>query len=421
MLRRAAAAAAAPLTLLGGAYCSSDDRPGVRQTLISVANNLRVESWQTDQASSRLGSVKWWVKKETLHGGRQEGVDLITVNNGHLAFTVIPTRGMSIGKLSSVMSGEETSIGWESPVREVVHPRTMDLHDSGGLGWLAGFNEFLVRCGVAHAGHPGLDGGTMLTLHGRIGNLPASEVEVVVDSEAPHTIRVRGRVDEQMFKFHDFELWTEVSTDPGSNCITVTDRLLNRSSYATEHQIIYHTNFGPGAGLGEGAEFVAPVATVTGFDAAADADISGWTKYVGPTRGFGERVYKVTVHSDDQTGDSTVALIRRDGQRGVALRYSAASLPAFTLWKNTDTVEQGYVTGLEPGTSFCHPRPSERQAGRVPVLGPGEEVRYKVQVSVLEGAGAVAAARAEVEQLQKGRAPKVIRMSAGAERSSVEQ
>lgn len=115
------------------------------------------------------------------------------------------------------------------------------------------------------------------------------------------------------------------------------------------------------------------------------------------------------MHGDEDTGDSTVALVSRDCERGIALRYSAASLPAFTLWKNTDTVGQGYVTGLEPGTSFCHPRPAEREAGRVPMLGPGEEVQFKVQVSVLEGAGAVAAARAEVEQLQKGRVPKEIR------------
>ena len=43
-----------------------------------------------------------------------------------------------------------------------------------------------VRCGVAFAGHPAeeQEGGHLLTLHGRIGNIPASEVEVVVDAEA---------------------------------------------------------------------------------------------------------------------------------------------------------------------------------------------------------------------------------------------
>jgi hypothetical protein len=69
------------------------------------------------------------------------------------------------------------------------------------------------------------------TLHGRIGNLPASEVEVIVDEAPPHRIRVRGRVDEAMFKFCDFELWTEVSTVPGSLELTVSDVLKNKASY----------------------------------------------------------------------------------------------------------------------------------------------------------------------------------------------
>lgn len=397
-----AATVAAPLAYSAAAYCSSDN--GVHQTLTSVASNVSVESWRSDQSSSKLGSNNWSVTKERLHGGRQEGVDLITVDNGRLTFTVIPTRGMSIGKL---VSTDGVSLGWASPVREVVHPREVDRNDAGGLGWLTGFNELLVRCGVAHAGHPGVDDGKLLTLHGRIGNTPASEVEVHVDAESPHTIRVRGRVDEQMFKFHDFELWTEVSTVPGSDTIQISDRLVNRSSYPKEYQLIYHTNFGPGAGLEKGAEFVAPVASVAPFNAEAAADVGAWTSYLGPTKDFGERVYKATMHAEESTGKSLVALVSREGERGVALRYSEASLPAFTLWKNTDTLEEGYVTGLEPGTSFCHPRPSERAADRVPTLGAGEEARFELEIRVLEGAPAVAAARLEIGELRRGREPTV--------------
>ena len=96
----------------------------------------------------------------------------------------------------------------------------MELNDYGGLGWLAGFNEMMVRCGVAWAGHPGEDDGQMLTLHGRIGNIPASEVTISVDDHAPFRIRVKGKVEEKMFKFGVFELWTEVSTIPGSSEIS---------------------------------------------------------------------------------------------------------------------------------------------------------------------------------------------------------
>jgi len=212
---------------------------------------------------------------------------------------------------------------------------------------------------------------------------------------------------------------------PGSDVLTVTDRLVNRSAYPKEFELIYHTNFGPGAGLEAGATFVAPTATVTPFNAEASADLlavelrttaaakdkeEAWRTFLGPTRGFGERVYKVTTHADAATGNSIAALVSGAGDKGVALTYSAASLPCFTLWKNTDALEEGYVVGLEPGTSFCHPMPHERAHGRVPVLLPGGEQRFSLQVRVLRSASDVAEVRAEVDRLAAGRTPQVLEL-----------
>ena len=129
---------------------------------------------------------------------------MIEVDNGELQFPSDPTRGMSV--LDVTMG--DVRLGWNSPVKEVVHPSYVNLHDRGGLGWLDGFNEWMVRCGLSFAGHPGEDKfinnvgaeATMdLTLHGKIGNIPASEVVVVVDKKAPHRIRIRGRVNEVSF------------------------------------------------------------------------------------------------------------------------------------------------------------------------------------------------------------------------------
>ena len=41
-------------------------------------------------------------------------------------------------------------------------------------------------------------------------------------------LRVRGRVDEAMFKFADWELYTEVATDPGSDKLRVHDVVRRR-------------------------------------------------------------------------------------------------------------------------------------------------------------------------------------------------
>jgi len=68
-----------------------------QKTLTSVARNIHLDTWQISNRELDLKTKSQWsVKKLTLHGGKQEGVDVIVVNNGKLEFTVIPTRGMSV-------------------------------------------------------------------------------------------------------------------------------------------------------------------------------------------------------------------------------------------------------------------------------------------------------------------------------------
>src|SRR5262249_11817874 len=156
-----------------------------RQTLASTSQNLNVPNWEaTNREVTPRCPTPWFIRKLTLHGGKQEGVDVIVVDNGKLRFTVIPTRGMGILAVTIV----DFRLGWDSPVKEVVHPQFINLQARGGLGWLDGFNEWLCRCGLESNGSPGPDKfinnvgdeATMeLTLHGKIANLPAQEVEVV--------------------------------------------------------------------------------------------------------------------------------------------------------------------------------------------------------------------------------------------------
>ena len=185
-----------------------------RQVLTSAGRGIHLEHWRiTHRDLDFESAAPWSVEKYTLRGGKQEGVDVIVVHNGRLSFTVIPTRGMGVLKVEA----DDVRLGWDSPVKEVVHPQFINLQSRGGLGWLEGFNEWLVRCGLEFAGHPGKDkfinnvgdeAEMDLTLHGKIANIPASEVEVVIDREPPHRIRVRGRVDERMFYGPKLELWT---------------------------------------------------------------------------------------------------------------------------------------------------------------------------------------------------------------------
>src|ERR1051325_67316 len=181
-------------TVLGLSLLSTMAAEPFRMVLTSAKLNAYRETWEFSGRPLPEGVS---VRKMTLHGGKQEGVDVIIVNNGKLSFTVIPTRGMGVARVE--MSG--IRLGWDSPVKEIVHPKYINLQSRGGLGWLEGFNEYIVRCGLEFAGHPGKDkfitntgdeAEMDLTLHGKIGNIPASEVEVFVDPATPKRIHIRG-------------------------------------------------------------------------------------------------------------------------------------------------------------------------------------------------------------------------------------
>ncbi len=380
-----------------------------RLTLTSVERNLHLDKWQISNRDFN-DTRQWSVQKYTLHGGKQEGVDVIVVNNGKLTFTVIPTRGMSVLK---VAMGDIT-LGWNSPVKEVVHPKLINLQERGGLGWLEGFNEWMVRCGVEWAGHPGKDkfinntgdeAEMDLTLHGKIGNIPASEVEVVIDRTAPHRIRIRGRVDERMFYGPKLELWTEISTEVGSNTFRIDDALKNYSVYEQEFQIIYHANYGPPL-LEKGSQFVAAIKEIRPFNAHAAKSLSQFADYVEPTKGFVEQVYGI-VPLTDANNKTTAMLHNAAGDKAVTMTYDITQLPYFSLWKNTTALEEGYVTGLEPGTGFPPNRSIERKAGRVPKLKPNETRQFALEVAILAGKEQVQRGKSLITSLQAKQEPKL--------------
>ena len=359
-----------------------------------ISTPKTIDSESTDSISTITNSdfhpnkqfaSKWSITREYLKGGKQEGVELLTLNNGKLEITVIPTRGMGI--LDVTMDG--IRLGWNSPVKEVVHPSHIDLESRGGLGWLEGFNEWMVRCGLEFAGHPGTDqflnntGDPVtldLTLHGKIQNIPASSYEILVDPEPPHRIRIRGTIYESFFYGPKLKLVAEISTIPGSDTFQISDQLTNESSSAQEFQLIYHGNYGSSI-LEEGATVYAPASSVTPMNENAAKNIDSWQNYLGPTKGFTEQVYLLEPLGDGNS--STMALlVNKDADRATSVRWNVSELPYLTIWKNTAAVEDGYVTGIEPATGFPFNRLIERKYGRVPKLSAGETRTFTLDFGI---------------------------------------
>ena len=337
--------------------------------------SFRVEA-QSDSGRAdtlRAPSIEKW----TIRGGPGDGVDVVEIDNGRLAVSVLPTRGMGLWKARC----DDLDLGWISPVRRPVHPALVRPHEAGGLGWLGGFHELLARCGLASHGPPGTDPaeGRPLTLHGRIANLPAHRVTAGNDDDS--RIWVRGEVDETSLFGPCLRLDSTVSTTPGSHRLSLCETVTNLAGTSSEFELLYHTNIGRPL-LEPGARLAAPARRVLPANQHAADGIDHWNLFGPPEPGFIEQCYFLELAADPD-GRTLVVLHNQSATRGIALEFDLAPLPCFTLWKNTVHDADGYVAGIEPSTDLPNPREFERSKGRLMTLEPGASWSARIDLTLL--------------------------------------
>ena len=365
------------------------------KVLIDADSNLATAEWKISSAEWG-GKSAWKVALRTLHGGRQEGVQVIEVDNGAMTFTIVPSRGFEVWKAQA----GTLRLGWDSPVKEIIHPSYIRLTDNGGQGWVAGFGGLMVRGGLASFGSPVQDGAQQLTLHGHVDYIPARFVSVRYEASPVPRLVFRGVVDDVQTFGPQLRLTSEISTPIGKPAIIFDDQITNLSDVPQEMQLLYHTNFGTPL-LGAGAEFVAPVKQVAPMNKASAADgLKEWNRYSGPhARAYAAQVFNLQLHGD-ASGMTKAMLKSPDGSKGVLMSFDTHGLPYMSLWKNEITPKAGYVTGLEPGTGFPNPRPVERAAHRVPLLKGGGSYRVHLEIAALTSKAEVAGAASAIQALE---------------------
>ena len=361
------------------------------------------EGFQAVDLQSKPDSKNAWsVKSYTLRGGLQDGVQVVEVNNGKLSFAVLPTRGMGIWK------GQcgDISLGWDSPVKDPVNPAYMNLSDRGGIGWLKGFNEWIVRCGINSMGAPGTDTvldysgnefEVSLNLHGNIANIPARAVSVEVTDEA---ITVKGEVDETMMFGYALRLNTEIRTELATGRMTIQDSVTNIAGNPAEHQLLYHINYGEPL-LEKDARMLTPFKQVAPRDPRAAEGIDNYDLYTAPEQGFVEQAYFYELIGKRGSKETITMLRNAAGDKASVVRFSLKDFPCFTQWKNPAGKADGYVTGLEPATSYPNARSYERKKGRVINLKGGESRTTTLVIDSLDTKKAIREVEAEIRQLQK--------------------
>jgi len=360
-----------------------------------ILSEYQVEPQNQQPATfvKKLHEMGLRVSHTTMRGGRRDGVELLTIHDNDFEFSIIPTRGMGIhtAKFRSEM------IGWTSPVEGPVHPKFVPLSEPSGLGWLDGFDELLVRCGLESNGAPQFDetnGNLQFGLHGRIANQPAEDVVARIDG---NELCVSAEVRETRLLCYNVALQTEIRTQTGENGFRIRDRIVNRSAKSTTAQLLYHINLGAPL-LGEGAQVVCPAVEICPRNDHAAKDIQNWQSYAGPTPGFEEMVYFFQLAADDN-GQTTALLKSRSGNSGIRVSFNINQLPYFIVWKNTAAEQDGYVTGLEPATNFPNPKSFEAQQGRVIPLDAGGTYEIDLAVHYLRSADQVQTVENKISEL----------------------
>jgi hypothetical protein len=276
------------------------------------------------------------------------------------------------------------------------------------LGWLEGFNELLCRCGLESNGAPDFDmsGKLLYPLHGRIANLPAHRVELLIDEDTGR-LTLRGVVDETRFHFQSLRLTSTVTTTVGSSEFSWTDEIENIGGRDATTQMLYHFNIGQPL-LRPGARITTPVATVAPWtDVAARAGVERWNIMPPSQPGSAEQGYLLELLADD-AGITRVMLSQLTDDEAVSVRFNKNALPYFTLWRNTAAEADGYVMGLEPATNFPNPHTFEKRQGRVVSLKPGETWRGDVAVAWHTDSRSIAQEEAAIRAIQADRSPEAV-------------
>ncbi len=342
---------------------------------------------------TRQGNIR--TRHGRFVGGASDGVEVIEVDTGAVRTLLLPTRGMSIWR----MERDGVSFSWDSPVAGPVHPSQVPVFDPNGIGWLEGFDELLVRCGLESNGAPEQDehGRLLYPLHGRVGNLPAQSLSIEFD-EASGRLEVIGEVVESRLFVKRLRLRSRTRFQAGSSEVTLLDDVTNDLSRPASMQMLYHINVGVPV-LGKGAVLEAPVDVLAPKDSLSADEIDQWNQYGAPESGYSERVYFARLRSDEASMTTTM-LRSKKADLGFAVSFNTNGLPRFVLWKNTAAESDGYVTGLEPATNYPNQRSYEESQGRIVELDPGQTAAFRVTLHPLTNSDQVQATSSRIKELQ---------------------
>lgn len=179
-------------------------------------------------------------------------LNLLTISNGRLVFTVILERGMDIGEIRL----DSEKISWERDERHLLHPEHVDLSDNEHSGWDSGFYAAVAAIGPEIFGTPD----QVRTVHGTGSYSPAlpESVRLIWDERQ---ICLEGNVPVRGYGASPvYEKTIRIVTNYRAAALFREDTVRNLTDTAQPVDDGYHIQLA-GAFISGGGSYVLPVSS----------------------------------------------------------------------------------------------------------------------------------------------------------------
>ena len=289
-------------------------------------------------------------------------MEAVEVKNGAgLVFHVLPERGMSIGEASfmGVNVAYMSKGGYTSPEYMGANGVNFARAYNGGLMYTCGFSQVGAECD---------DEGEHLYCHGVAGGIKAENFSAVTDmSGGVPVMRVKGDIREARLFGENIVLTREITVNYGENTIYVDDTVKNEGYKTSPFMILYHCNFGYPLLSEDARVYTSPVKSypINPFTAK---EMDKYTELIAPDDDYFERVY---AHVPCGESSEAYAGIRNEAMGiDACVHFDSNELSELLQWKSMGSGD--YALGLEPANCRVGGRASEREAGRLKYIEPGE-------------------------------------------------
>ena len=285
-------------------------------------------------------------RRVVLTEGKEAGLRVLELDNGVLRVLVNESRAFDL--MQMFHRGMNVSFvsknGFSS--KEGAFAKTFE----GGM---------LYTCGLESVGdRPGFP------LHGTVHRIPAKLLSVWCDEEE---ISAVAELEDTALFGRNLRLRREIVTRPGSDTLSVRDRLTNCGTREESFALLYHVNLGYPM-LDEGAEVISEPVEVIPRTAAAEARLAERTVFPGCRDNEEEACYFLRHRVPE------IAVRNDRVRRQFRLRYSGETLPRFVQWNSPASGD--YALGLEPATTWLDDR------FRLKTIAPGETVEFALDLCV---------------------------------------